>query len=430
MKKLLLLLSFFTLLFSSTFGQHRSFLFNNTEEEYIYTPSNDIDNELAYLGHQTDGSQSSSIQSIIAGVRMKAKENIMFGVQFLQSSETLLDNNTLAINFTQRFNLNKLSDLSFNIGTGLFNTNYTAGDLVYLNPDDPVLSDNMDLYSFHINTSASYVFRNRFTINIGLPYLLKRGNFNTDEFVFNMGYKIMTKEIDYTIQGNVDRWSKELIYGASVRGKWNDILGITLGGDNFRVYGGTEINVKNLGIEYVYAQNHSKQLNSHPTHQFVLSYRLKTKKKDNSVKLSMKKQEQKQTLILRKLQEQNEQLQHATDIISEQEQVIMDLTQRIDEISNHEDVYETRFSISAQEDVSTEDGIYFLIIAAANTEKELDSIKAALKPMGINGKIIFNNETNYYYLFIDQFKEREDAVKKMKELREIGLDKTWIHVYN
>lgn len=269
------------LLTSVAMGQIRPFDNSKAILPWLYNPAASFGKDLqAYIGYDGRGNSSFMPQSVVAGLRMPVAHGkryarrgpgTMIGVQMLNTKQDLLKTSTINATFAHQVDINRSVRVALGLGAGLFNMNYNAGDLVYLDPQDPVLGSGGSFYNIHLSAGAALVVEDKFFVNLAAPYLLKDNRANFQEIILRTSYAFaLNPEVSVIPSANLDTYNKSMIYGGDVKVEWREIVSAIAGADRYKFYGGIQLDIKPLCIGYTYGQNFDTHLGNIVSHQITL----------------------------------------------------------------------------------------------------------------------------------------------------------------
>lgn len=265
------------LLFSSMgIAQIRPFDNSKAVLPWLYNPAVNFTKDFqVYVGYDGRGNNSFMPQSMVAGLRMPVvhkggsrNPHTMIGVQVLNTKQDLLKQSTINATFAHQIDINKTTRLALGMGAGIFNMNYSPGDLVYVDMQDPLLNNVGSFYNIHLNAGASLILGDKFSVNIAAPYLVKDSRANFKEVILRTSYKFaVNQDVNVIPSFNLDTYNKNMIYGGDLRVEWRKLISVLAGVDRFKYHGGILFDVKPICFGYTYGQNFDAQLGNIASHQ-------------------------------------------------------------------------------------------------------------------------------------------------------------------
>lgn len=269
---------FLLMISAATFSQIRPFDNSKAILPWMYNPAASFSKDFqAYIGYDGRGNSSFMPQSVVAGLRMPVvhgkrylhrNPGTMIGVQLLNTKQDLLKMSTINATFAHQIDINKTTRLALGMGAGIFNMNYNAGELVYMDQSDPLLNNAGSFYNIHLNAGVAFVLADKFFMNMAAPYLLKDHRANFEEIIMRMSYVFpVNPDLNVIPSLNLDTYNKNMIYGGDVKVEWHKIVSLLVGADRFKYHGGVQLDIKPICIGYTYGQNFDSQLGSIASHQ-------------------------------------------------------------------------------------------------------------------------------------------------------------------
>jgi len=289
MKNIILILLLFCC--KTAYSQIRAFDNSKAILPWIYNPSVDLNEDLqVYLGYDGRGNSEFTPQSVLAGIRIpvlrggknrmeegksrgKGLQTVksMIGAQVLNTSQDLLSDLNVQVNFAQLVSISERFQLALGLGAGINHQRYEYDALNYLDQQDVLLINAQNSTGFHLNAGLSVVMDNRLFINLAAPYLLKNGGNNIDEIILRAGYDFpINQDVKLIAAGSLDTQNRDLIYGADIKVEIRKMVSILAGADRRQFFGGLLLNFKPISLGYTYGQNFESVLNNINSHQISL----------------------------------------------------------------------------------------------------------------------------------------------------------------
>jgi hypothetical protein len=262
-------------------AQIRAFDNSRSLMPWLYNPAATFIKDFqAYVGYDGRGNSGVTPQSLVAGIRMPTQHGrryahknpaTMIGIQFLNTTQDLLSQSTMSASFAHQVNLSPDMRLAVGIGAGIYNMKYAINELVYLDQNDPLLANGGSFFNMHLNAGVSFVYMDKLKINLAAPYLLKDHRANIGEIIFRASYPFeFNPDFKLIVAANFDTYNKNTIVGGDVKAEFKKVFSLLAGGDNYKFFGGLEIDVKHFSLGYTYGQNFSTELDRLVAHQISI----------------------------------------------------------------------------------------------------------------------------------------------------------------
>lgn len=261
-----------------SYSQIRAFDNSKATLPWIYNPASDFSKEFqAFIGYDGRGNSSFTPQSIVAGLRMPVQHgpkyrnrgpSTMIGVQMLNISQDMVKSSTINASFGHQIILSKKLRLAMGLGAGIFNMKYNNDDLIYIDQNDPLLTNGENFFNVHLNAGFSFIVEDMLLVNLASPYLIKDNQANVKEIILRVSYILeLNPDVKLITSGNLDTFNNNLIYGGDIRAEWRSMLSLIAGADRYKYHAGLLVDVKPLTFGYTYGQNYGNIFGYVPSHQ-------------------------------------------------------------------------------------------------------------------------------------------------------------------
>lgn len=270
------------LLFSGVVhAQIRPFDNSKSIMPWLYNPAANFSKDFqAYIAYDGRGNSSFMPQSIVAGLRMPVlhgkrymhrNPTTMIGVQLLNTTQDMLNSFTINASFAHQIEMNESMKLALGLGAGIFNMRYSYSDLVYIDQQDPLLGNGENFFNIHLNAGISLVVKDKLSISLAAPYLLKDSRANINEIILRISYIFaINPDLNFITSANLDTYNKNMIYGGDVRAEWRKIISVLAGADRYKYHAGLLLDIKPICIGYTYGQNFGDDLGNVASHQISI----------------------------------------------------------------------------------------------------------------------------------------------------------------
>jgi type IX secretion system PorP/SprF family membrane protein len=263
---------------------------------YLLNPVN-INSALAGAEDKLDMSLNSrymltgiegSPRNIAFNVHSAVKGNHGVGAKIISDSRGVFNTTRVDAMYAQGFDLNKDMNLRFGFTVGVLKrsinmSNYDANNSIYDASDPTISSNNFNDLKFAAGFGCNYTWKN-LQVGFTSPQLIEGSNNISEHLLGSVSYNYLIADSKWGVKPMLyyqNYKNSPNVLDALVKTSYDDRFNVILGySNNNRIKGGAGINLKTVGVNYLY-EYATSNLNalSISTHEIMLNFSVLPKEK-------------------------------------------------------------------------------------------------------------------------------------------------------
>ncbi|MGK7397864.1 MAG: PorP/SprF family type IX secretion system membrane protein [Candidatus Cyclobacteriaceae bacterium M3_2C_046] len=411
------------------------FIFNPARAGYYYGVDGFVNTRYQWLGIED------APQLISFGLSTPVGDHMGVGLKFHNDKKGVFESFFAEAAYAYQLVLGEYQILTFGMSAGIVDRQIDQLEVGFPNDFDPVFQGSaFDETYFTVGAGLGYQWKG-FKFDLAFPYLLEEGDRLREHFLALASYDWDLRASDFAISPSV--MYRNLVFSNNqtdfnLEVSWKDFIWARPGyrtGDNYLMALG--LNFKNIRIGYGYQQTNLDFAQfSHNTHEISVGFTIQKKNKEYQIPVSRSLNSEYIQQITEKMDNLDQQMKYQNTLLNDYNQALTDQQRLLNAYGRSLEKLETMNQERENIKAADQEGHliepvapgYYVVISTFESEKRARKAVNMLQLNQMQTQIMYDSDKQLYYIYSSKTDDREEALYRMRQLRQSNLKETWILV--
>lgn len=411
------------------------YIFNPARAGYYYGIDGFVNTRYQWLGIDD------APRLISFGVSSPIGDHMGIGMKFHNYKKGVFENVFAEASYAYQLMLGEYHIVTFGLSAGIVNRQLDQLDVGFPNDFDPVFqAGNFNETHFTVGSGIGYQW-NRLKVDLAFPYLLEEGDRLRKHFLALVSYEWKLMPANVTVSPSV--MYRNLVFSKNqtdfnLEFGWKEVVWIRPGfrtGNNYLMSLG--FNFKHIRLGYSFQQTNLDvaQFN-HNTHELSVGFTIRRKAKESRIPVTntldpgfYQEITEKVESLDQQMRDQNSLLDQYNHALSDQQRLLNAYGRTLEKFESldvkKETIKTTDTNGNLIEPVSPG---YYVVISTFESESRARKAMEMLKLNNMDIHVMFDSHKKLYYVYSSKTDDRDEALYRMRQLRQSNLKETWILV--